>query len=317
MSNKVKTILSVDLGGTKLLIGEVTKDGEILNKKKFFSDVTSQERALNSIKEAIVTYWNNGCIGEVIAIGISAVGRINIQDATWYEINPKISEPINLRTELKDITKLPIFAANDVNCATIAEKILGDGKNVDDFIYINFGTGIAAGIVQGKKLLFGSTYNSGEVGHMVVDYDSPTQCICGRYGCVEPLASGLGISERAKELIDKYPSTNLKEDQNGRIGLPELIKAYEDNDPIAQTVLNRATQAAACLIMNLVYTTDPKKVILGGGMLNGGWFIKHIKEYLNDEAMRFVTDGLEVTNLNPNEIALKGAAMLALKEGKV
>jgi hypothetical protein len=45
--------------------------------------------------------------------------------------------------------------------------------------------------------------------------------------------------------------------------------------------------------------------------MNDDWFLKHLVTFLNAKTVRFVTKGMRVTTLNPNEVALKGAATLA------
>ncbi|WP_321383347.1 ROK family protein [uncultured Enterococcus sp.] len=54
-----------------------------------------------------------------------------------------------------------------------------------------------------------------------------------------------------------------------------LIRAYEENDPLAQKVVNQALKAAAALVMNLVRVSDPEAVVFGGGVMNDGWFLDH------------------------------------------
>jgi glucokinase len=92
------------------------------------------------------------------------------------------------------------------------------------------------------------------------------------------------------------------------------MQAYDQNDALAQMVLNQALRATATLLMNLVYVTNPKAIVLGGGVMNGDWFITHLRPLLQAEAMRFVEADVQVTTLDPNLIALIGAGMAAFKQ---
>lgn len=56
---KKETVLGVDLGGTKILIGELDQAGNILESKSFRSKVTSQVEAVEQIKEVIASYLEN------------------------------------------------------------------------------------------------------------------------------------------------------------------------------------------------------------------------------------------------------------------
>lgn len=54
-----QTVLAVDLGGTKILVGEVTPAGEILASEKYPSTVVDQRSAAEKIKTAIRVTYNS------------------------------------------------------------------------------------------------------------------------------------------------------------------------------------------------------------------------------------------------------------------
>lgn len=307
-----QTALAVDLGGTKILVGEVTPAGEILTSEKYPSTVVDQRSATEKIKLAIKNYLQQHIIqGDLVGIGICVVGRVNTDQGQWLEIHPGLSKPIFLADEIAQAFQLPCWITNDVSSAALAESILGIGQETSNFVYINIGTGIAARVVADNQLIKGGNFNAGEVGHMVVDMNSDDQCTCGRNGCVELFASGLGMHNQALKFAPNYPQTILTIKEDRRVTFQELITAYEANDPLARKVVDQALRAVAALTMNLVRVSDPEAVVFGGGVMNDDWFLKHLVTFLNAKTVRFVTKGMRVTTLNPNEVALKGAATLA------
>lgn len=311
-----ETVIAVDLGGTKILVGEVSLTGEILSSQSYPSDVSSQRNALDKIKVALSQYLlTNKRHGQVLGIGIGVVGRVDSLAGIWYEIHPGLAEEICVTEEITQQFGLPCFIANDVTNAAMAELMLGIGKATKDFIYINIGTGIAGRTVSDGQLLQGGHNNAGEVGHMVVDIHSDIQCSCGRYGCIETIASGLGMHKQAIKLASQYPETKLEVNAE-RISFQELIQAYETEDLLAKAVVDQALQATAAFIMNLVRVSDPEAVVFGGGVMSNGWFLKHMQQYLNPQTLRFVTQGLQVTTLDPQTIAFKGAALQMIKKAK-
>ncbi|MGM0123120.1 glucokinase [Enterococcus sp. AZ194] len=313
-----ETILSIDLGGTKILVGEVTRTGEILSSKKYPSTVASQRLATEKIKEAVKDYLTEHTLhGQVLGIAICVVGRVDTEKGIWIEIHPGLSEAIALSKEMMAAFSLPCWITNDVTGAALAEKHLGIGRNIADFLYLNIGTGIAGRVISEGQLIKGGSFNAGEVGHMVVDIHSEDVCACGRTGCVELFASGLGMHNQTLKLAKDYPNTVLAIQKNQRVTFQELIVAYEKEDELAKKVVNQALQAAAALTMNLIRVSDPKAVIFGGGVMNDGWFLSHLVTLLNPKTIRFVEKGFKVTTLDPNTIALKGAATLAfIKKGE-
>ena len=313
-----QTVLAVDLGGTKILIGEVTPAGEILTSEKYPSTVVDQRSATEKIKAAIKNYLQQHSIqGDLIGIGMCVVGRVDTDRGQWMEIHPGLSDPIFLADEITQTFQLPCWITNDVSGAALAESILGIGQETGNFVYINIGTGIAARVVADHQLIKGGNFNAGEVGHMVVDMRSDDLCTCGRKGCVELFASGLGMHNQTVKFAPDYPSTMLTIEEGKRVTFQELIGAYEANDPLARKVVDQALQAVAALTMNLIRVSDPEAIIFGGGVMNDGWFLDHLVTFLNAKTIRFITKGMRVTTLNPNEVALKGAATLAfmMKKG--
>lgn len=310
---KDKTILAVDVGGTKILIGEVDMEGKVLTQVKRPSDITSQPVAMEQITKVIAEYLQNRVVGDIQAISIDTVGRVNSEDGIWYEIDPTIATPIDVSKVIKEKFDLPCYVINDLAAATVAENLLGIGNVTKNFIYMSIGTGIAGRLVVDGKILLGEDYDAGEFGHMVVDSESNVKCICGRYGCVEPLASGLGMSNQAHSLKDKY-DTKLNILPDKRVGAKELFEAYDQNDSLAVAVVNQSLKATSNIIMNLVRAINPKAIRFGGGVMTGDWYIDHLQKFLEPVTMRFVTYGVKNTELDPNLITLQGCALFAINK---
>lgn len=307
---KVKTILTVDVGGTKVLIGEVDAIGKVITQIKCSSDISNQDVALKQISNVIRNYMEDSVVGDIQAIAIDIVGRVNSQSGIWYEIDPTNAKEINLAEVIQNRFKLPCYVINDLAAATVAENFLDIGNVAKNFIYLSIGTGIAGRIVNDGKILLGEDYDAGEFGHMVVDSQSPVRCICGRYGCVEPLASGLGMSQQAHRLASKY-DTDLEILPDQRIGAEKLFAAYEKRDALATAVVEQSLKATSNMIMNLVRIVNPQAIRFGGGVTTGGWYVDHLQKYLDPETMRFVRYGVKNTELDPNLIALQGCALFA------
>lgn len=311
---KKETVLGVDLGGTKILIGELDQEGNILESKVYPSKVASQVEALEQIKEVIGSYLENETLqGELIAISIDLVGRVDSEKGIWYEIHPENANEIPLADVISQQFKLPVVINNDVSSASLAEMNLGIGKKTKDFIYLNIGTGIAGRVIAAGQLLKGGHFNAGEIGHSLVGINNNVRCVCGRIDCVETFASGLGMSKEVHRLKKQFPS-QLKITDHERVSGEEIINAFQKNDSLASQVVQQATKGVAELIMNLVRTSDPEAVVLGGGLINNDLFFKLVIEKLNANTMRFVTQGVRQTEIDPALIALKGCAVHAFQK---
>lgn len=308
-----KTYIGVDLGGTKLLIGEMDREGELLRTKKYPSGRLSHEEAMALILRGLDDFLSEATPGcEIQAIGIGMVGRIDSKAGIWYEISPDRKDTVEIAKIVRERYRLPCFVDNDVRSATKAELLFGSGRSSRHLIYINIGTGIAAGFVSDGRLITGGHYNAGEVGHTASGIALKVHCECGRSDCVEPVASGMGIDLCARLLAPEYPDTRLAIPEEGRVSAEEVFRHYASDD-LCKVLTDNAAAAAANLIMNLVRFNDPDTIVLGGGVVSDGFLYKKILEKLNPYTIRYVTNGVVLTSLDPRHIGLMGACSNAIK----
>ncbi|MDR1527689.1 MAG: ROK family protein [Dysgonamonadaceae bacterium] len=311
----METYLGLDLGGTKLLIGELDGNGNILKYKKYNSGFFNQQSALEVIKESLDDYIQTvGWIENVpVSMGVGLIGRVDPGKGIWLQIDPTRTQPIPLAKELFDLYGISCRIDNDVKSATRAERYFGFGQISKNFIYINVGTGIAAGFVVNGRQIRGSHCNAGEVGHTQVGVNVGIQCGCGRMDCVEKIASGIGFDACARLLKDRYETQlHIPDDPEERVQVKDIFAWSEKGDPLCVHLVENASQALANLIMNLVRVSDPDTVVLGGGLVSDGFLHTQILEKLNPTTIRFVKNGIVITKLNPDFIGLLGAGAVAM-----
>ena len=307
------TYLSLDFGGTKLLIGELDDNGTILNYKKYDTGYVDQVQALNIIQNSVDDYINN--VGwatrkQPVAMGIGLIGRVDNDNGIWFQIDPKRNHSLEVAGFLSEKYGIPCYIDNDVKSAAKAEKWLGQGNDSDNFIYLNVGTGIAAATVVNGKVLRGGHNNSGEVGHTSVGVNTGIRCGCGRIDCVELIASGIGFDKQARLLKNDY-NTGLILPEKEPVDVREIYTLAKQGDQLCMHLVEQASTALAYLIMNLVRMTDPELVVLGGGIVSEDYFFQKVLEKLNQTTIRFVTKGIVLTKLNPRLAGLIGAGAVA------
>lgn len=312
----METYLGLDFGGTKLFIGEVDSDGNILSGKKYSTGYVNQQSAVDIIKSSLSDYLRTVGCGDRYpsAIGIGLIGRVDSDSGQWLQIDGDRSQAIDLAYDITETFGLPCFLSNDVKSATTAEQCWGYGKMSDNFVYINIGTGIAAGTVIDGRLTRGSHFNAGEVGHTQVGVSVGVKCCCGRRDCVEAIASGSGFDLCARMMKPHYPESALElPRQSGeRVDVRRIYELARMNDSLCETLVDNAATGIANLIMNLVRVTDPDTVILGGGIVSDPMMYNKIMMRLHQHTMRFVTNGVVLTRLDPANIGLLGAAAVAM-----
>jgi predicted NBD/HSP70 family sugar kinase len=113
-------------------------------------------------------------------------------------------------------------------------------------------------------------------------------------------------------LIDRYPGSILSVPKDGApVDVKEIFEK-SGRDPLCALLVDTASRAIANLIMNLVRTSDPELVVLGGGVVSDRFLFPRIQAALDPHTMRFVTRGVEITRLDPAFAGLLGACTVAM-----
>jgi glucokinase len=313
-------VIGVDVGATKILVGAVTQRGEVIASRRSQMNSRTQAKTLRSIEAAIEDFLQDWNTSQPHAIGVGLVGQIDPRTGTWLEaMNLPIRHPVPLGKQLSDRYGIPVVLDNDVHAATLAEMRWGMGTESNDFIYLNVGTGIAAGLVFNGQLLRGTENYAGEFGHMVVQPDGPL-CACGRRGCVEPIASGGGMLARVQELLADFPDSTLHAHvQTELLTAHSIFVAANAGDPLAIKISSDAVQALSTALTNLVNLLNPEWIVYGGGTLSDGWLMGRVRLNVESQPLlmtRKSLKGILPSRLNPNQVGLLGAACLAWNLGE-
>lgn len=147
----------------------------------------------------------------------------------------------------------------------LAEARYGAGRGVHQMVYIGIGTGISAAFISEGRLIHGSSFSAGEIGHMTIDRNGPL-CACGKRGCLHVYASGLAMALRAESLAGRYPDSPLAALSTGGEPLSgeTVCAAACTGDPLALDCLRDAAESLGFAIANIVTSFNPDKIILGG-----------------------------------------------------
>jgi fructokinase len=244
MTGNKPVLGGVELGGTKCICIIGTGPDEIWAQA---SIPTGSDAAITLSRiERTLDDWQ-AHYGPPQALGIASFGPVNLarQSPTYGFITSTVKPGWRHTDVLGRLTarrEVAVAFNTDVNAAAIAEQRWGAARGLDNFAYLTVGTGIGVGLIVRGHPVFGC--NHCELGHMrVARMDGDTwPGNCTYHGdCVEGLASGPAIAERA--------------------GLPGA-RIADDN-----IVWRQAAHALAQLLHNLVLTTAPRRILVGGGVI--------------------------------------------------
>jgi glucokinase len=163
---------------------------------------------------------------------------------------------------------LPTHLDNDANAAALAEALWGAGRGYSQVFYATLGTGIGTGIVFDGRIHHGRTGAAAEGGHVTIDYNGP-RCGCGKRGCIEALASGPAIAERARKLVAEKKTgalMRLAKGDTANISTELVADAYRAGDPVATEALRATAELLAIWLGNVIDVLEPDVIVVGGGV---------------------------------------------------
>jgi glucokinase len=308
--------IGIDIGATKILIGSVTREGKVVQQRRYDIDLSTEARLKSSIYDSIDDYMA-GQPGRNVSktIGIGVFGHVDFEHGKWLGSMrlPGMSK-LHFREDLQAKYGFDIAVDNDVHAATLAEMYLGKGRQYRNFLYVNIGTGIAAGIVSDGRLVRGAVNYAGEIGHIFVGKDMEP-CMCGRNWCMETAASGGGLIRRASSWLSDYPGSILAPlIQSGTVVSMDIFLAARLGDSLAKKIYKEFIWSMGIGLVNLVNILNPEAIIMGGGVMQDEWMLKELSGFVYQNAAKVPSSALReitLTELGPQVVGLLGAACLA------
>jgi predicted NBD/HSP70 family sugar kinase/DNA-binding CsgD family transcriptional regulator len=268
-------LVGVDLGSFFLRIVITDINGEIVFRSQARTDMkVGRQRVLEKTFLSIHQAIRESNIPQKLIKGIG-IGHSGVIDS---EAGIVLSYPrpgqmeewrnVPLRDIFEKEFSLPCLLEDSVRTSTVAEKCFGVAKDLSDFLYIDVGMGIGAGIFLDGKIYRGGGGRAGEFGHITVNEGGPL-CSCGNTGCLETLASSAAIIQNVRAAVEKGIDSKIRERIDGdldRISIELIAEAAAEDDSLAYRVLQRAASYIGIGLANLVNLLNPKVVIFGGAL---------------------------------------------------
>jgi len=311
----VTLTVGVDVGGTKVLAGVVTPEGEVLatvRRPTPSQDVNDTARVIAEVVRELDEDYS------IEAVGVGAAGWIDASRSVVLHA-PNLAwrrEP--LRDRIQERVDLPVVVENDANAAAWAEYRFGAGRDQHHLILITVGTGIGGGAVVNGEVYRGHFGMAAEYGHVRVVPDGHP-CGCGAAGCFEQYASGKALVRFAKQRAreDAASARTLLEMAGGEVDQidgPMVTRAAQAGDAASLASFTELGGWLGWGMADLVSGWDPQCIILGGGVAEAGdlMSIPARETYAKVTALRGRTEAAEVRIAAlGNKAGLVGAADLA------
>ena len=255
MSSNIKTVLGVDVGGTKVAAGIVRfPTGEL---RLWRTLATRPDRGSEVVLEEVVAMVES-LVSEAARAGESidaiGLGLCELVDASGRILSANCLswQDGEVRERLGRFA--PVTIDSDVRAAAVAEATFGAGRRHKIFLYLTVGTGISCCLMIDGRPYVGARGATGTMASSAVAIPCD-QCGAVNRRTLEQLASGPALVARFNRL-----------DTNVVLTGQDVMEALKTGDPHALQVVTSAGEALGSNIGLLVNVLDPEAVILGGGL---------------------------------------------------
>jgi predicted NBD/HSP70 family sugar kinase len=294
LNANARTIITLDLGERTFTAALANLRGELAARTTRDLEGRDGQQAVDLVHE-LIDEVRAAATTPILGIGVGTPGVVDQQGTIRWAVSLDWQD-LPLAQILQERHDLPTFVANDSRAAAFATYLFKGDLRPANLVVIKVGRGIGAGLILKDQLFGGDGEAAGEIGHVVVDPDGDA-CHCGRYGCLETVAS-------APAIIRHSEATSLE----------SLAQAAEAGDPDALAAVRGAGRALGGAIAHLVGALDVRQVTVVGTVtaLGDPWLdaVRH-----EAAARSLAATGQETTIENGGtgeDVTLLGACALLL-----
>lgn len=261
MTVRMKTLIGLDVGGTKIACVEGTRDAQVLQRIEMPTEaVRPFEATLPLLRKAVAALVARATVADrqVVALSVAVGGPLQIERGVLLD-PPHLPgwHHVHLKDRLAaSFPQWSIHVEHDGNAGALAEFHFGAGRdhaNLQHLVFLTFGTGLGAGFIVNGRILHGASDTAGEIGHWRLADDGPEGF--GKRGSWEGFASGAGLVQLAARMFPARWSAQTP--------IRTLVEAMLRDEPDALTVARCAGERMGQGLALIIDALNPQLIVLG------------------------------------------------------
>lgn len=296
----MQVVAGVDLGGTAINYTLVNQQEQFLIEGLCEHPALSRQGpdvCLRQIEDGlrIAAEKAHVVVSDIVAVGLdtpgpaSAAGLLSAKGSTNF-VHPNWAG-FDIREALAKRLGKPVTYLNDGNAGALWGHFTIFGANSQETsISVVIGTGLGGGIIIEGNVVKGRMGFGGELGHVLIPYQSiagtsglKPECNCGRTGDLESVCSLTAIEKSLLPFfLPRYPGHEL-----AKLGdlhqAAKLVRGLADQgDALSRDIFRVQAHALGLFFDEMINTFDPAALIVGGGAIEASqefqrWFIEQIR----------------------------------------
>ncbi len=276
----IRTIVGLDIGGTKFAVVEGTLTGDVLAREQ--QPTLGQEGFEGTFARLC------GCVGaalsaaraegrQPLALSVSIGGPLDTARGIIYS-PPNLPgwDAVPLKDLLEARFELPAHVQHDGAAGALAEWRFGAGQGARNLIFLTMGTGLGAGLILNGQVYRGATDLAGEVGHLRIAPDGPE--VYGKRGSWEGYCAGPAFARLARDI---FPAR-----WGAGVTTPEVADLALAGDAEALAVVRRVADYFGQGLAILADLLNPEVIVVGSmGVRLGEVLLAPAREAMRREAL--------------------------------
>ncbi|SDY41751.1 glucokinase [Amycolatopsis xylanica] len=248
-------ILGIDFGGTKVALGLSDRAGNLLATSRISTDAEcgADQVVTRALAAARALLAEDGAGASPVAVGVVSPGIV-LPDRILLAPNVPGWEKLHLHDLVAaEFPGVPIATGTDAKAAALAEWKWGALAGTDPAMFLSLGTGIAAAVLVGGRVLPGANGAAGEIGYNLLA-PQDTEGFTSGAAPLEEAVGGRGLGGRASEMLGRPVTAG------------ELFRLARDNAQ-AKELVTSALDELSMHVANLAIAIDPQRIAVGGGLV--------------------------------------------------
>ena len=176
--------------------------GQILKYERVYYPFCNDEDYFYSVNEKLKAFLEDTPAEKenLLGIGISFPGIVD-----WEKKEITNSHALDVKalsfSKVEKFFEYPCVFLNDANAGAYAEGTqIGNDQR---FFYLSLSNTVGGAIYDQGKLVYGSEFRCGEVGHMTIAPDG-LECYCGKNGCLDSYCTAKRLDQLAGGKLETF-----------------------------------------------------------------------------------------------------------------
>lgn len=285
-------VVGFDVGGARIKIGAVTRDGSISHRGTRASGFSmAPDDVLSALVDEVERIAaERGTRPRAVAVGFPGAvdpdlgcvllpGKLRIEG---FPIVPRLREALGV----------PVVADNDGRLSILAESAYGLARNRQWAVTITLGSGVGSGVMLDGKILRDPHLQFGtQASHIVQEATNSRLDITRARGTANILCSATALAMMARDGLQRGLPSVLNEsyfENPHGIDFEAVIRAASEGDDLCRDALERWTLSLSWFLVSVVHMYAPEIIVLGGGAaLAAEHFLPAVQHHVDTHTFRY------------------------------